>query len=81
MFTHFFSIYKQPHRVRILPESKRTDIPRQSLVYFVDPDGETEVYPIVPVSAKKEMEFQQYDKVINSFDYIQKLIEASTLKG
>lgn len=56
------------------------DIPRQSFVYFIDPDGETEVYPVLPVLTEKENEFQKYkNRVVVAYAHTQELIEASTV--
>lgn len=56
------------------------DIPRQSFVYFIDPDGDTEVYPVLPVLTEKENEFQKYkNRVVVAYAHTQELIEASTV--
>ncbi|XP_037027935.1 UPF0676 protein C1494.01-like [Bradysia coprophila] len=69
-----------PHRVRIDPENNRTNIPRQSFVYFVDPDGDTEIYPALPVLPQKENDLQHYNnKAIVAYVHTQDRIEASTV--
>lgn len=53
-------------------------IPRRSFVYFLDPDGHTEVYPVLPVLAEKENEFEKYkNKVVVAYAHTKELIEAS----
>lgn len=60
------------------PESKLTAIPRQSFIYFVDPDGDSEIYPVLPILAQKENEFQKYkNKPIVAYAYNLNRIKAS----
>jgi len=71
---------QQPHRVRIITEGKEAKDPRQSFVYFINPDGSANVFPLVPVLAKKEAQFEKFDnKPVNAFDHYQRHIEAATL--
>lgn len=52
-----FSAYVQIHRVRVPEEELRRQLPRQSLAFFVHPDNDVMVSPLVgskkqpPISA------------------------------
>lgn len=52
--------------------------PRQSFVYFVNPDRDTNVYPLTPVLDEKAAQFEKFNnKPTNAYDYFQRLIEFS----
>ncbi|KAJ6635590.1 putative iron/ascorbate oxidoreductase [Pseudolycoriella hygida] len=70
-----------PHRVKKLPDMRMNARPRQSFVYFADPDEGTHVYPTLPVLPQKKMEFERFgNRVIESTSFIQGLIDASTIR-
>ncbi|XP_037033997.1 2-oxoglutarate-dependent dioxygenase htyE-like [Bradysia coprophila] len=69
-----------PHRVRIITEGKEAKDPRQSLVFFINPDGDTDVFPIIPVLPEKEIQFQKFNnQPVNAYKHYQERIENATL--
>lgn len=63
--------------MRILPDSRMTDVPRQSFIYFIDPDGDVEVFPVLPVLPNKKVDLEKYEnKSIVAYEHNQRLIEA-----
>ncbi|KAG4067417.1 hypothetical protein HA402_009654 [Bradysia odoriphaga] len=61
-----------PHRVRIITEGKEAKDPRQSVVFFINPDNDTEVFPVVPVLPEKETQFQKFNnQPVNAYKFYQ----------
>jgi len=66
------------HRVRIKTEGIIATKPRQSVVYFINPDYDASVFPCIPVLTEKEAEFEKFNKKpINGYDHFQRLFELS----
>lgn len=66
------------HRVRIKSDEKMVKAPRQSFVYFVNPDSDVNVFPLTPVLNEKLAEFEKFNnKPTNAYDYFQRLVEGS----
>jgi len=68
-----------PHRVKITENTINTTEPRQSIVFFISPDADVDIFPLAPVLAKKEAQFVKFNnKPVNGYDFYQGLIEAAT---
>jgi isopenicillin N synthase-like dioxygenase len=66
-----------PHRVRIMDDEYYLNNPRQSLIYFVSPDGHVEVKPVVEIPEEKKEEYKN-KKPIVAYDHYQRLIDYAT---
>ncbi len=79
IFKKYLSL-TQPHRVRIITEGREAKDPRQSFVFFINPDGDTNVFPLVPILPKKKQQFEKFrGEPVNAFNHYQRHIEAATL--
>lgn len=66
------------HRVRIKSNENIVKTPRQSFVYFVNPDSDSSVFPLVPVLNEKKAQFEKFNNIpTNAYDYFQRLVELS----
>ncbi|KAJ6633027.1 Scopoletin 8-hydroxylase [Pseudolycoriella hygida] len=67
------------HRVKIITEGREAHNPRQSLVYFISPDGDANIFPVVPTLPEKEVYFRKFNnRPVNAYDHFQRQLEAST---
>lgn len=66
------------HRVRIKSDENIVKKPRQSFVYFVNPDSDISVFSLIPILNEKEAQFEKFNnKPTNAYDYFQRLVDLS----
>jgi len=65
-----------PHRVRIVDEERVKRMARQSFIYFINPDGHTEIKPVVSCPPGNP-EFLKKEPII-AYDHYTRLIEDAT---
>jgi len=66
------------HRVLIKTDGRIAREPRQSFIYFVNPDSSVNVFPVIPVLAETKEQFVKFNKKpVNGYDHFQRLIEYS----
>lgn len=67
-----FISHFQLYRVGIKTNNKIVKEPRQSFVYFLNPDADTEVFPLIPILNEKLAYLKRFNnKSVNAYDYFQ----------